>query len=220
LIVYVVNRTTLLKDGNVGPVVDAIQEQVSNHLFPAWGVGASLHFITGGEAPPPDAWVVQLVDEANEPGALGFHEDQDRPAGTVGVKTAMDDGVAWSSVLSHEVCELVLDSLATQCIQVGNKVYSMECSDPVEDSDPTYLVNGVLLENFVYPAWFRPGSLGPWDHRRVLTGPLQLSPGGYIQLADLGPWAQTDGELTRASKRRVAGSSRRGRRLIRAGVLP
>lgn len=62
--------------------------------------------------------------------------------------------------LSHELVEQLVDP--TDLLN--------EVADPVCSS--SYGHDGVILSDFVTPAWFVPGSQGPWDLLHVTKGPL------------------------------------------------
>ncbi len=47
-------------------------------------------------------------------------------------------------------------------------------------------IDGEDVPNFVLPAWYVPGSVGPWDAAGVLTGPQSVTPNGYYLADDEG----------------------------------
>jgi len=208
--IAIVNDTSLLTDAAVLPVVAAIQKQIDLDFGPAWNVFARLEAIPHGHVPQLGSWVVVLRDECDAPGALGYHTDETLPWGLVGVQVAIEEHMAWSSVLSHEVLEMMADPWATLCYQAGDRLYAYEICDPTEGLP--YAIDGVQVENFILPNWFRRGSSGPWDHCQRLTSPLALGPGGYDSFTDIGHWAQENNSRVRASKFDVSSLSRRGRR--------
>lgn len=210
----VTNATSAISDSDVLTACAAIQRQVSEHLLPAWGINAVIHDVPRGQQPPAGAYVIELRDETGLDGALGYHEDPGSPDGYVGVKTCADDGVSWSSCLSHEICELLCDPECVRCVQVGARVLALEVCDPVEQQ--TYLIGSVEVSNFVLPAWYVEGSAGPWDYLGRLTGPLQLASGGYLSACAIsGDWSQTNADQVRTDKRIARPGSRRARRLGR-----
>lgn len=90
---------------------------------------ADVKLLSSGAAIPSGAWVIELVDVATEPGALGWHEDRqvqstahsvrgvklhpdtgaEVPWAVVGVKTSREDSVQPSEVASHEQNEMLVD---------------------------------------------------------------------------------------------------------------
>jgi hypothetical protein len=217
-VVAVIRKTKLVTDLQASAACHAIQQQVSLHFAPIWrGCDALVVFCADGNVPD-GAWPVFLVDTCDEQDALGYHFDQTIPSGIVGVKTSTDDGASWSSVLSHEILELIADPYADACRGAGPEFYSLEVCDPVEGQP--YQIGGVDVERFILPNWFTPGSKGPWDFappgdKALLSGPLSLAPGGYMSMWDGSSWTQRNAEHTKNFRRTPHPASRRGRRHAR-----
>jgi hypothetical protein len=215
MIVAIVQASTLAPDEEVKKAVAAIQRQVNEHLAPAWGARADLIFVAKGGTPPSGAWVVQLIDVCENNTMDGFHDFNDQPSGVVGVKSSIDDHCSWSSTLSHEVLELIVDPWATICIQSGDKVVALEICDPVEGQP--YKIDDVEVEDFVLPSYYRSGSTGPWNYNSIINplgGPLLLAKGGYTNTAPISDWKQDNAKMVRSAKRVVTPFSRRGRREV------
>lgn len=204
----------------------AIQKKLTFDVAPIWNKSAVLHYIGDSqiEKPQPGNGLITLVDKGGTDGTLGSHwADQATgdPRGEVDVRAAMNDNVQPSQVLDHEGGEMTIDENAADATQVNNEFWCKEINDPVESSDPDYQIDGVLMENFVTPAFFRPGSSGPWDFRKKLTSALQVLPQGYqLKVALGGDWSQITGALARKSKCVAAPGSRRALRITRAGGDP
>lgn len=204
---------------------DAIQRQVANDFAPIWNESAVLHYIGDSttEQPLPTDGVIRLVATSSTDGALGTHwlAGTQQPVGEVGAQTCLDDGVAISSCLSHEILECILDPMATAAMQVGKSMLALEACDRTEDSDSTYTIDGVSLENFSLPSAFLDGAPGPWDFRKKCSTNNVLA-NGYQLSVDLGSgtWTQITGALARRSKQKAGPSSRRASRMVRAGVDP
>ena len=206
----IVNNSTLITDEALKPIVWAIQRQVSEHLYPAWGVNASLVAAVKGDYP--SSAKIFVVDASTDAGALGEHFWKGAPTGFAAVKDAQDDGVPPSSVISHEVLELLVDPEIIRLMQVGDVVVPLEVCDAVEGAP--YSIDGVDVENFVLPSYYVAGATAPFDHEGVLkSGAPSLMPGGYCYSAPIGQWTQQNAERVRAAKRAPAPAwSRRGRR--------
>lgn len=203
--------------------VDAVQRQVANEFAAAWGVGAILHYAGDGigEKPGPLDFVLRIVRDSSDAGTLGSHWFEDgRPVGECAVQTCLDENVEPPSCLDHEALELIVDPYGTMAFQVGRMMLAGEVSDRVEGSDPTYRIDGILMENFSLPSAFN-GCQGPWDFRRRCTR-NEILAGGYQLQVDLGSgqWTQATGPLARPSKRVAGARSRRGDRIARAGADP
>jgi hypothetical protein len=216
-IVAVVNKSSLVQQADLEKAVDAIQKQVSMEFAEAWKIDATLASLAATDALPAGAWPIYLEDVCTLPGALGYHEDEAIPSGRVGVQTCEDDGVAWSSCLSHEVLELLVDPYARLAGETSLGWYAFEVCDPVEGTT-VYARDGVQLENFCKPNWWVEGSPGPWDYLCSLKAPLTLLAGGYATVQAPGSvnWVQINAEHVRPSKRRAAAHSRRARRAARS----
>src|SRR5215469_13753876 len=81
-------------------------------------------------------------------------------------------------------------SVGRQCIQ--------EVCDAVEDDSIAYMKDGVLVSNFVTPAYFFQGNGPPFVFCKHLTGPAPtLMPGGYLGIYDpkTGQWSQVTARL-------------------------
>lgn len=205
---------------------DAIQRQLVFDAAQRWpGAGSFvLHYVGDSQTEKPAVGdgVIPIVHASSADGALGSHwRDGENPRGEVGAQTCIDDGVSISSCLSHEILEMAGDLWASLCFQVGNEIWAAELCDRVEDSDDSYTIDGVKVENFSLPAAFLPDVGGPWDFRGKCTSNVVL-PTGYQLKFNLqtGQWTQQTGTLARASKQRAAVSSRRASRILRAGHNP
>lgn len=70
----------------------------------------------------------------------------------------------WALAFTHEIGETLVNPTAS--LNVGAPP---EIADPVESPSAAYLLDGVPVSDFGYPAAFIHGSAGPWDQARVLT---------------------------------------------------
>ena len=53
-----------------------------------------------------------------------------------------------------------------------------------------YNIAGILVSDFVTPAWFRRAGKAPFDFLRHMTKPFQIISGGYIGVWNNGTWTQ------------------------------
>lgn len=147
-----------------------------------------------------------LLDDTDQAGALGYHDitSEGLPLGKVFVKTATQNNLAWSTVASHELLEMLpdpeinLEVTGPNVSGNSNTIYAYESADAVEAT--SYAKGSVLVSNFVYPAWFEPaGSPAPLqlDHLKLVTQPFQLLSGGYIGVFNVtadGGWTELTAE--------------------------
>jgi hypothetical protein len=194
----------------------------------AWSVGYQLRFqygrsrwVTGGYAPPAratllpkgvkppaGAWNLILLDNSDQAGALGYHDDETGsqiPYADVFCKTAIADGATPSSVASHEALEMLVDphvtSPRTALRKDTQQLYIVELCDAVQGNDydvgaPEGRVTGTMVADFCLPAWWElePGT--QFSYRSSVAGPWQLAPQGYISVAPVAnpsAWSQIYG---------------------------
>jgi hypothetical protein len=172
-------------------IAHALQTQVRLHVAQAWGIGNS-STVRVMDTPVPGHWPVAILDDSDIQGALGYHETDPGnpvlPVGKVFVKTDERYGLAPSVTLSHEVLEIIGDPWAANAIQAtASEWWAMELCDPVEADRDGYSLEGVLLSDFVLPAWFF-GGPGPYTYAKRVSRPRTLRPGGYQA-----KWSQSTG---------------------------
>ncbi|MBO0813638.1 MAG: hypothetical protein J2P30_00565 [Actinobacteria bacterium] len=205
--VTIMNGSTLVTDAEAAQMTAAVAHQAAHEVWTAWGNRqASVVFLPGKTPPPAPAHVITLVDTIQDQpqGVLGYHTEDPGGIqwGIVAAKPELDAGGKvltgdWSvsSVLSHEVLELLIDPACNLWAADGHgRAYSYEACDPVEA--PTYEVAGVSVSNFVLPAWFDPEqpSGAKYDHLGLLRKPFSLLPGGYCVYLSAGAEHQVYGE--------------------------
>lgn len=193
--IQTVNMSNHLQPEAVVAAVSALQAQLDAHFGPLWGMSATLQ-------PPsdydPKREAIILLDDADQAGALGYHElvkNSTVPIGFVFCRTAQLCGVPWTSVFSHELLEQLVDPLCgvAWCGRWGQRfaAIALEIADPVEQD--LYDIDGVAVSNFVLPAWFDASAQGeqPFDFLGLCSTPCTLRPGGYISVSyTLRGWKQ------------------------------
>lgn len=199
----IVNASPLLRDDEVKALVTPLQTQIDRDFLPAWrarGVGpVRVGFAGTIDIPklPPDCWPIFLNKHSNDPGALGWHDDDPgqniRVYSRVFVGDCLRFGLNWETTLSHEALELMADPDVRRVYRMPNgRLASLEVCDAVEADDLAYDVGGHQMSNFVLPAYFSARHFGPFDHLGKLTkGCPALTPGGYMPVTDAnGNWTQ------------------------------
>jgi hypothetical protein len=228
--IALINRTARIRDAVFAGRLAAFQAQITEDFAPLWGVApATLHFVGKAEAPDPAHWRVWLLDNSDQAGDLGYHEDA---AGVPEAKIFCEEDMRYGSeisvTISHELLEMLADPLTSRMGPlIDGAQYIVEVCDPVEADDDGYEKAGVKLSNFALPAYYQPGQPGvtqaaggPWDFRGLLTGPCpMLRPGGYAMFLKNGGWTSTmaryeDGALSHRAIRPY------GRSWQRAAVPP
>ncbi len=229
--IAIINESTLVNTVDMKKMVGAIQKQMTWHVAPAWNEKApSIKFYTDKTKIPATSWVVNMLDNSTEAGALGYHsEDSGLIDAFIFAKPVLDNGgvvlhdpknnqnVSVASVLSHEVCEMFGDPVANfwadgPAITQGNE-YALELCDPVEnDSYDIALTDGSLVSvsNFILPAWFDPQAKlnsEPFDYLKKLSKPFSMTKGGYMIVRKAGREAQVFGEHMPAWRQEIKNST-------------
>jgi hypothetical protein len=192
-VIEVRNLSTVLTDAEVKAALGCFQAQIDGLFRQAWQRTASLSWRDKSAAHTSGNWRVDLLDDSDQAGALGYHDDvKDVISGSVFAKTDLDNGYEWTITFSHETLEMLVDPTANLGAQVGTRWYALEVGDPVEADALGYSVthagHSIQVSDFVLPDWFIPGSAGPFDARGHLTAPLQLTHGGYLSYWESGQW--------------------------------
>ncbi len=219
MIIAILNESKLVTNEEARKMAGAVQKQMTWHVCPAWNSKSfTVAFYADKTKVPAGAWVIKIMDDSDQSGALGYHsEDGDIIDGFVFAKPVLDNGgvvlhdpknnqnVSIASVLSHEVCEMFGDRFANFWAD-GPKItqgseYALELGDPVEgDSYDITLTDGTLVSvsNFVLPSWFNPQATAkdaPFDYLKKLTKPFSMTKGGYMIVAAAGRVSQVFGEM-------------------------
>lgn len=226
--VSIVNESTLFKDADLHALCNALQVQVTRDFYPAWGVNASIYYTPSGKRPTADHWIIAILDDADQAGALGYHDTTSTglPLGKIFVRTILGDRASVSVTVSHELLEMLADPQVNLAAQDGNRFYSFEVGDPVEADSMGYEITipagwvgagtKVLVSDFVFPSWFQSFiTSGKFDFMGHVKKPLELSAGGYIGFLDLSNlnqgWQQitaSTSPMVRTAARAYAGSRR------------
>jgi hypothetical protein len=186
--IQIINDSRHLKDDEIGAALPAVQTQVHRDFAPVWGLDASLELVEKGRRPDQGAWWITFIDYARHAGGEGNHflTTSGLPFGRIFVQSTKKVAQAWTSALSHELLELLADPdtnvVASRGTTKKNSVWhAYEVCDPCADDSYGYKIDGVLVSDFVYPAWFESFQKGgvQFDHRRLMTRPFQVLPLGY-----------------------------------------
>lgn len=203
MLISVVNHTSgKISDEAVQKAIRAINRQIKEDFEPYWGMGATLR-LEGRSKLQPDKTlltdmrgeaVLYLWDDPDVPNALGYHARNNKgiPFGFVFTELAAKIGENWTTTFSHEALELIADP-ETNLLVAGPHPTSpnlmvfhwYEMCDAVQDE--TYLIDGIMVSNFVLPLYFTPGEerggrndfLGRVHAGETLKS-FGVNPGGYV----------------------------------------
>jgi hypothetical protein len=224
--ITVINESTILADGDVVPVVAALQKQVTDDFRPVWGTDAELSLVPKGTQPPAGSWWLVLLDDSDQANALGYHDltTEGLPIGKVFAASDLKAGTSWTVTASHELLEMLGDpninlTVFAQNSDTGGILYAYEVCDSCEDDSLGYEIDHILVSDFVYPSWFesfRNEGSTQFDRMNKIGKPFQLLAGGYIGTFNVtagNGWQQTTAEKRPTSlQNRGAVGSRRERR--------
>jgi hypothetical protein len=213
-------------------MTEAINEQMAKDFCPTFGLLPISWSVlkTGAKAKPSDMVITLMDQDKTEPGALGYHSEQNNGVkfGSILVDPCLkylgsNPLVSVAQCLSHECCEAAGD-LACDAWVLGtdNQLWAQEVCDPVESA--TYTIGKVTVSNFVTPAFFddAPLAKSKFDHLGVLKSGFALDKGGYAVLWKPGAaqphqvFGDQYPEWRRATKQREF--ARTARRLRRAAA--
>ncbi len=192
--VALVSDTPSVTLAQVSAVSAALQKQVTRDFGPLWDIDATVDAFDKLESVPVDYWPVILRDDINEPGAAGYHtDDQGQPFSLV----QADAG--WPLTVSHEALEMLADPFGSRTIagspppqappaisRIQRVVYLVEVCDPCEADQFAYDVNGVRVSDFITPHYYDPiGSRSvQYSFRGSVEAPHTVLEGGYVSFGN------------------------------------
>src|SRR6202451_3714041 len=106
--IAVINESTVLTDADIVPVIDALQQQVTNDFRPVWGVDAELTMIAKGTPPPAANWWLGVMADCDQPAALADNDlpPESLPIGKIFASSDLKAGPSWTVTASHELLEM------------------------------------------------------------------------------------------------------------------
>jgi len=195
-----INHSTMVTDAQIAALVAVLQIQLDRDFTPVWKIAASLVAVPTNAVPASDAWVIAIMDTSDQAGALGYHDitATGTPLGRVFAKDDIHYGLSWTVTVSHELMELLVDpycnnTVFNQLTDTTGTLYATEVADACEDDSFGYEINGILVSDFVYPAWFegfRTPNSTQFDHCNLIRKPFELLLGGYIGVFPVNPTTQ------------------------------
>ncbi len=186
------SRVTLAE---LQPVAAALQRQIAHDVAPFWQFKILVSAFQTRAEIPVGAWPLIIQDNIGEPGAAGFHTDENNQPFAL-IQYAPD----WSVTASHELIEMGGDPFGNT-LRVGNLNQFIQPSTTVqflqELCDPpeahAYQVNGIKVSDFILPHFYDPDGQ-PWhkySFLNALPGPRSIDRGGYLSYLGVdGIWYQ------------------------------
>jgi hypothetical protein len=190
--VALVSETQAISSAQLSAAAAAIQKQVTRDFGPIWNVQATVDAFDTLDAVPLDYWPVIMQDNINEPGAAGYHTDnQGQPFSLV----QADDG--WELTASHEALEMLADPFGNRTVAgtpppqapqeilaLDRVTYLVEVCDPCETV--TYPSNGHGVSDFITPAYYDPKVADGvrYSFSGQVSGPHNVLEGGYVSFGN------------------------------------
>jgi hypothetical protein len=203
-------------DAALVTIAAALDRQIKEHFGPLFNIYCD---VVATNSPLPTDWVIGMFKDADQPGALGYHDltPNGLPLAKVFPLLDAQDGANLSTTISHELMEMLADPYLRLAAQDNTgKFWAYEVCDAVEADE--YDIDGVKVSNFVTPEYFEP----PTDLNGVkldylgkITKPFEVRPGGYMQWYDgTSGWNQVQASRSpRAYRMKVSGRAARRARV-------
>ncbi len=185
-----VSQSTRVKFADLQPVAAALQRQITRDVAPFWHFKILVSAFRNRAAIPVGVWPLIIQDNIGEPGAAGFHTDENNQPYAL-IQYSSD----WTVTASHELVEMGGDPFGNT-LRVGTLSemtvqYLQELCDPPEAHN--YEVNGVQVSDFILPHFYDADGQ-PWhkySYLNALSGPRTVDRGGYLSyLGPDGIWYQ------------------------------
>ncbi len=192
--VALVPDTPTVSFRDVSAVAAALQKQATRDFGPIWQLSATVSAFDALESVPVDYWPVIIRDDIDQPGAAGYHTDENgQPFSLV----QADD--QWQLTASHETLEMLADPFGNRTIAgspppqaprpistLQRVLYLVEVCDPCEDAQFAYGVNGQQLSDFITPHYYDPnGASGTlYSFRGNVKGPHTVLESGYVSFGN------------------------------------
>ena len=168
-------------------MLDALQTQLDDHFRPAWGKTAALRLVTDPADTDPTQIVCTVYDYTDISGLLGYHfcQNNGTPYARIFARTAESAGQALSTVLSHELLELLANPTVNAFLLDDSGrgtgcIYNLEVCDPVEHQ--VYEINGFPVSDFVTPRFYLNSASGPYNFLDTIPAPFTPAPGGRVPM--------------------------------------
>lgn len=178
--IAVINKANTSLGYDLGKMVAAAQSACDKFFSPPghWGKWCALRV---ADAPVKGDWSITFMDDADVPGAEGYHEAVDRkaPSGKVFVKTTLAAGDDVAVTFTHELFEILLNPYTTMMAMNPNDgtIFALEACDAVEEISFEHM--GIPISDFVTPSYFMLDTKSSYDLLGKLSSPFSLAPGGY-----------------------------------------
>jgi hypothetical protein len=223
--VALVSDTPSVTFSDISVIAAALQKQATRDFGPIWQVSATVSAFEALESVPVDYWPVIVRDNIDQPGAAGYHtDDNGQPFSLV------QAGDQWQLTASHETLEMLADPFGNRTVAgspppqapqpllaLSRVTYLLEVCDPCEDVQFAYGVNGHQLSDFITPHYYDPGGAActQFSFRGNVKAPHTVLESGYVSFSNpvTNEWYQIVVENGRTQVQDLGKLSRNGRSL-------
>jgi hypothetical protein len=184
-----VGNTPQVSTSELNRVTAALQKQAIRDFQPIWDMISTVDAFDRMEDVPIGYWPMIVRDDIDQPGAAGIHlDDNGQPFALIQYSDS------WSLTASHEMLEMLADPFGNRLVagqspkpDQGRVEFLVEVSDPSEDAQFGYTVNGVLVSDFFTPRFYDPVPVDGvrYSFTGAITAPRTILEGGYISWHDV-----------------------------------
>jgi hypothetical protein len=192
----------------LGKIASASTTYLNQYVAAFWG-GMGTYAVRAGagknDVQPGEIACAFLDALPDAPGAVAYHDVTGKEVPVIFLARTLCNSLlsgadSVSSALSHELAETVGDPACNLWARDTKYEWAHELCDAVQEWG--FEIDGVAVSDFVLPAFFAPGSAGPWNYlgtksaTTALKGALATAPGGYqIRSGAGGHEVQVQGEV-------------------------
>jgi hypothetical protein len=179
-----VSETDRINCSQLNRVAAALQKQAIRDFTAIWDINATVDGFSLLTDVPIGYWPIIVRDDIGQPGASGVHLDDDgQPFALVQYSDS------WSLTASHEMLEMLADPFGSRLVAgdspmpgQGRVEFLVEVSDPTEDAQFGYTVNGILVSDFLTPNFYDPVTAPGvrYTFGGHLDAPRTIADGGYL----------------------------------------
>ncbi len=160
----------------VTPTIVKDLQYYCNLVAKAWGLVPVILTLCDTDC---SGWRLYILDAPAPEGALGYHDTRwQTPVGYVYTGACQSAGAVLSTVIAHELAEMLGDPSAKINVQMSSgSIMARELCDPVQAD--FFTVGKTLVSNFVNPSYFDAGAAAPYDYLNQVKIPFGMTKGGY-----------------------------------------
>jgi hypothetical protein len=196
--VALVSEAKEISSAELARVSAALQKQVTRDLMPAWNVTATVEPFESLARVPAGYWPIIIRSDIGRAGAGGFHsQNQSQPFALVQYNNS------WTLAASHELLDMLVDPSGNRIVVAsspnpadnGKSVRVLvEIAQPVEAAEFAYSIDGILVSDFVTPAFYNSSDNGgmKYSYTGAAKTRMKILKGGFLSWEDpaTSEWSQ------------------------------